>query len=261
MKRNNPLKIGLIGATGKLGQSIALMALTHPDFSLQAAIAHSQSPHLHLDLGVYLKIKPLGLFITKDPLSTPVDLFIDVSAPQGLSQTLKAALKTHTPLVLGTTGFSKESFQRIQDAASQIPLFYAPNFSLGMALLQKLTAETARCFSFPSDIDLIESHHAQKKDAPSGSALWLKETIQKERPQASLSIHSLRSGSLIGEHTLHFNTEEERITLTHTAHSKKAFARGALQAALFLKQQPPGFYTMEHLLEKSHSLFVPRPLE
>lgn len=247
-QRSEPLRIGLIGATGKFGRSIALAALSHPGIDLCAAVTHSQSEFLHQDVGLFLKIKPLGIFFTADPQKTPVDLWIDVSTSEALSHNLQVALAWKKPFLIGTTGLSPLQLQEMHTASSHIPLFYAPNFSLGMALFQKIAAEIALRFSADCHIDLIESHHAEKKDAPSGSALLLSEKIHQARPKASVSIHSLRTGKIVGEHTLRFNTAEEEITITHKAHTKELFAQGALRAALFLSKQPPGFYTMDHLL-------------
>lgn len=136
--------------------------------------------------------------------------------------------------------------QRIESAANAIPLFYAPNFSLGMALFRRLCLEAAE--KFPAcTVDLFEAHHAQKKDSPSGSALLLSHDLEQKGKRPS--IHSIRSGQIIGEHKLLLNTNEERIELSHTAHSRMAFARGALEAARFLlHQQKPKLYSMDDLV-------------
>ena len=143
-------------------------------------------------------------------------------------------------MVIGTTGID---VAELKTASKSIPIFYAPNFSLGMALLKRAAAEIARSFPSEAHIDLIETHHAGKKDAPSGSALSLAAAVDRE-----VKIHSLRSGGIIGEHSLQFNTAEERIEIFHQVHTRDAFAKGALEAALFLMGKPAGLYGMDELL-------------
>lgn len=198
------IKIGLIGAQGRLGKAIA---------ELQPILPITRStPRRSLDC----------------------DVLIDVSSPAALLENLSA----NVPIVIGTTGHL--DFTPIEQASKRLPIFYSPNFSLGIALLRKIGAEIAR--RFPSDIDLIETHHAQKKDTPSGTALQLAQIAP------NVHIHSLRSGKVVGEHMLIFNTAEERITLSHEVHSREAYARGALAAARFLVGKPPGLYGMDNLL-------------
>lgn len=198
-----PIKIGLIGAGGRLGKAIA-------------------------DLN---EVNPITRSTSRKDLDC--DVLIDVSSPAALIENLSA----DKPIVIGTTGHLDLS--PIHEAAKRLPIFYAPNFSLGIALMRKVAAEISR--NFPSDIDLIETHHSQKKDAPSGTALML----AKIAP--NIKIHSIRSGKVVGQHTMIFETAEERITLSHETHSREAYARGALAAAHFLIGKPPGLYSMDNL--------------
>jgi 4-hydroxy-tetrahydrodipicolinate reductase len=195
-------KIGVIGS-GKMGKTIEKI---HPIFPITRT-----TPRQNL----------------------PCDVLIDVSSPDALEENLSC----NRPIVIGTTGH--KNFKIIEEAAKTLPIFFAPNFSLGVALFKKIALEIAK--HFPAEIDLLETHHNQKKDAPSGTALLLSEQIP------NMKIHSIRSGAIIGEHTLIFNNSEEQIRLTHTAHTREAFAKGAIRAAYFLKSQPPGLYTMDNL--------------
>lgn len=197
------IKIGLIGASGRFGKAIAAH---HP-------------------------IIPIDRTTSRKNLAC--DVLIDVSSHTALQENLSA----NKPIVIGTTGHL--DFAPIEQAAKHLPIFFSPNFSLGMALFRKVAQEIAA--RFPSDIDLIETHHSAKKDTPSGSARLLAELIP------NLNIHSIRSGKIIGEHTLIFNSPEERLTLSHQAHSRDAFVKGALAAAHFLIGKPPGLYTMDNL--------------
>lgn len=219
---SKPLRIALIGASGRFGQAIAQLALQNPAFRIAAAIGRKT-----------------------DRSSLSCDILIDASSAEALSENLQTALSLGKPIIVGTTGIS--DFTPLQKAAREIPVFYAPNFSLGMALMNKLAREAAARFHPDAQIDLIETHHTRKKDAPSGAALLLSKTVQ-EASRNPVKIHSLRSGNVVGEHTLLFNTAEERLSITHEAHSREAFARGALAAALFLVRQPPGLYGMDNLL-------------
>jgi 4-hydroxy-tetrahydrodipicolinate reductase len=199
------IKIGLIGAEGRMGKAISSL---HP-------------------------VLPITRTTPRTPLDC--DILIDVSSHTALLQNLSA----NKPIVIGTTGHT--DLAPIHEASLRLPIFFAPNFSLGAAILNKLSTLTAQYF--PADIDIIETHHTQKKDAPSGLALLLAKNLPNPR------IHSIRSGKIIGEHTVIFNTPEERLTLTHQAHTREVFARGALAAARFLLGKPPGLYTMDNLFQ------------
>lgn len=217
------VKIGLIGSTGRMGTAIRALAAQDLSFWIEASFHSGRLP---------------------DP-TAPVDLFLDVSLPSALSHNLRVAIVSKKPLVVGTTGHA--NLDMLKEASQYIPIFYSPNFSLGMALMRRAAAEFGRKFSPAARIDLIEAHHAEKRDAPSGSAKTLAEVIREVHP-APVQIRSIRSGDLAGEHTLHFETDEERLTLIHQVHNRDAFARGALAAAKFLTKQPPGFYGMDDLL-------------
>lgn len=163
------------------------------------------------------------------------DLIVDFSHPARL----EALLVSPLPLVIGTTGYTEEQLRRIREAAKARPIFQAENFSPGMYVLEQLGV-LARTMLLEAQLMLIECHHAGKKDAPSGTALRLAERLGMSME----AINVLRGGTVCGVHELVFLDQEEHITLTHTAESRAVFARGALQAARWLMDQPPGYYTM-----------------
>ena len=163
------------------------------------------------------------------------DLIVDFSHPARL----EALLVSPLPLVIGTTGYTEEQLRRIREAAKARPIFQAANFSPGMYVLEQLGALARRMLP-EAQLMLIECHHAAKKDAPSGTALRLAERLGL--PVEAINV--LRGGTVRGVHELVFLGQEEHITLTHTAESRAVFARGALQAARWLMDQPPGYYTM-----------------
>lgn len=240
-----------MGATGRFGKAIAEQVLSNPSFSLVAALTHSHSLHLGKDFSLLLNRAPMGLLIASE-LKVEVDLLIDVSLTAGFASHLRFALDLKKPFVSGTTGLSEKEVHFLKEAARVIPIFHAPNFSLGMALMRQAAQEIAKRFHRNVHIDLIETHHSKKKDIPSGSALLLAKAIEGVDPQApAVRIHSLRSGEIIGSHSLCFNTTEEKLTLSHDVHSRDAFARGALLAAAFLALKPPGLYNMDDLLQSS----------
>jgi 4-hydroxy-tetrahydrodipicolinate reductase len=197
------IKIGLIGSEGRMGKTIATL---HPIIPVEKKTART---------------------------SIDCDVLIDFSSHLALLENLSAK----KPIVIGTTGHP--TLEVLEKAAEHLPIFYASNFSLGAAILNEMAKFVSK--HFPADVDLIETHHAAKKDAPSGTALHLAKSLKDP------TIHSIRSGTVIGEHTLIFNNAQERLTLSHQVHSREAFARGALAAAYFLVGKPAGLYSMDDL--------------
>jgi 4-hydroxy-tetrahydrodipicolinate reductase len=238
------MKIALFGASGRMGRAIASAIVREKDLILTEAIVHAHSSSLGKDLGALLEQPPLGIALTMD-YQGKANLIIDMALPCAFPSALETALKHRLPIVIGTTGLSSAQMQKLVDTSTLIPVFYSANFSLGMALFRKLSRIASLQYHPECTADLIEIHHAQKKDAPSGSALMLAKDLEKTNK--SLRIHSIRSGKIIGEHTLLFNSEEEQIELSHKVHSRSAFAKGALAAARFLIQQKPGLFGMDDL--------------
>jgi 4-hydroxy-tetrahydrodipicolinate reductase len=218
MSVKKELAIGLIGAKGRLGKAIS--AIESQGIRIAAAYTRENPPCP----------------------AAKVDLFLDVSTVDAIRCNLEAALAIKKPIVIGTTGHA--DLERMRSASQIIPVFYSANFSLGMALMHKMAEELARRFQSTS-IELFETHHREKKDAPSGTALMLARTIEKIHP---VKIQSIRTGEAVGKHELHFQGFDESISLIHEAMSRDAFARGALMASRFLAVQSPGFYTMDDLI-------------
>ncbi|MEI6241932.1 MAG: dihydrodipicolinate reductase C-terminal domain-containing protein [Chlamydiota bacterium] len=229
--------IGIIGIFGQMGQRIFHLLQKDPRFHL---------------VGGYTKRKENSLSLPIYPLSTLIqksDIIIDFSHPSTLPSLIEEAIIHTKPLVIGTTGYKKEEFSLLEQASQKIPILYSPNFSLGIAICKKIGEEIASLFGKDICVDIVDIHHSRKKDAPSGTALALKERIDKKISKKA-SIASFRSGSIVGEHILYFTTEEERITLKHEAQNRDLFAKGALEAALFLKEKKPALYSLEDVLEE-----------
>ncbi|MGR3973597.1 MAG: dihydrodipicolinate reductase C-terminal domain-containing protein [Candidatus Rhabdochlamydia sp.] len=172
------------------------------------------------------------------------DVVIDFSSPAKLSSLLEACVKHQNRLVIGTTGYEEGAFQEMQQAAKHIPLFYSPNFSLGMNLLLKVLS-VIKPQAQEAKISIRETHHLHKQDAPSGSSLSLAEALDF----SPSSIESIRSEETVGIHTVSLEWENESLCFEHQAADRAVFAKGALKAALFLIHQAPGYYTMKDLID------------
>ncbi len=215
------MRIGIIGASGKTGSKVVAAARQNKNIS---------------------SVESVDTRKKTDTLS--FDILIDFSVKEALKDNLFLAQNRSCPIVIGTTGLGPEEKELIKEASKTIPVFWAPNFSLGMAaMLQISTLLSSALNDFTFHIR--ETHHKYKKDAPSGSALALKDAL--ERTGKSPIIESFRVEEVIGEHTLFCNSEEETITLSHKALSGNIFAKGALKAAEFLLLQKPGLYQMNDL--------------
>ncbi len=194
-----------------------------------------------------------------------VDVVIDFSSPAVLASELAWATEKKVPLVLATTGYTADDLKAIDDAAGKTAVFRTANFSLGINLLVKLVKEAAEVLGESFDVEIIEKHHNQKKDAPSGTALMLADSInelydgkkeymngregQVGKRGSEIGIHAVRGGTIVGEHEVMFAGEDEIITLSHSARSKRVFAAGAVKAALWMPGKPAGKYNMNDLLK------------
>lgn len=194
------------------------------------------------------------------------DCIVDFSHPSVTDSMLDYALKTKTPVVLCTTGLSKEQIAAAHNAAKEIPVFFSANMSLGVNLMVALCKKAAEILGEDFDIEIIEKHHNQKLDAPSGTALMLadainstadekynyvydRQSVRKKRERSEIGIHSVRGGNIVGEHEVIFAGHDECVSIKHSATSKEVFAVGAVNAARFLKGKNAGLYSMEDMLK------------
>lgn len=196
---------------------------------------------------------------------TEADTVIDFSHHSSIGQVLDYAIPRGLAVVIGTTGHTEEEKQRILEAAKSIPVFFSGNMSLGIAVLCRLAAQAAGAFP-EADIEIVETHHNRKVDAPSGTALMLFRAVQSVRPQAvarcgrsgeckrtkeEIGVNSIRMGNVVGIHEIHICTPNQTLTLRHEAHNRGMFAEGAVEAAKFLEGKCPGLYDMEALLAEA----------
>ncbi len=172
------------------------------------------------------------------------DVIVDFSSPAALASLLERCTQYTKPIVVGTSGHSPENIEMLQKMSKHIPIIYSPIFSLGVAVCVEAAQLISKHLKGLCQIEIVEAHHQTKKDKPSGTAL----TLAKAVDQGEIPIHSIRSGDIVGDHTVIFALAGERIELKHQTQSREVFARGALLAAKFIKNKPPGLYSMKDLL-------------
>jgi 4-hydroxy-tetrahydrodipicolinate reductase len=260
------VRIALHGATGRMGRAVARLVHQRRDDQIVGAMAAPDVPELGRDLGEIAGLGAIGVVVTADQASALLgaDVVIDFSSAQAVPQLCRAVKRARVALVSGTTGLDEDGQRALREAAEIVPLLWAPNMSLGVELLARLAEMAAHALGEDYDVEIVETHHRLKADAPSGTALRLAEAVQKSRPDLSLrhgrqgvigprmknelGMHSLRGGDVIGDHTIHLMGPSERIELTHRATERDLFARGALRAAHWLIGKKPGRYALGDLL-------------
>ena len=233
-----PLRILIHGVSGRMGQAVLRLAAANPDLSVVAAVSRAQPAQRIVDGVAHFAIQELhGL--------PEFDVAIDFSLPRGFSTVLALCGERGAALVSGTTGLDAAQLEQLRQASTRIPVLWAANFSLGVAVLGELVERAAK--ALPGwDCDIVESHHVHKKDAPSGTALAL--GAAAELGGASPRYASLRAGDIVGEHFVQLTGLGERIELNHRATDRDIFARGALHAATRLPGRAPGLYRLRDLL-------------
>ena len=259
----SPVRIGIHGVPGRMGTRLIHLIQADPNLVLGAALGRAGRPELGGDVGPLVGLPATGVALSAT-LDEAVDVVITFSQPLATLAIAEVCARTGTPLVVGTTGMEAAAKATLAGFAGQIPLLVAPNTSRAVNLLMRLVGEAARALS-EADIEVVERHHRFKKDAPSGTALRLAEIAAEaigtdrfihgrsgltgERPRGEIGIHALRTGDNPGEHTVVFGLMGECLELTHRALNRDGFARGALDAARFLVDQPPGLYSMNDLFQ------------
>ena len=252
-----------------MGVEIAQAVHRHPGTQISAGLDRSESPAIARDIGEWAGVGRLEIPITDklDVFFAASEVVIDLSLPNATETILAAAVEKKTPLLCGTTGVSNETLGKFDIAAKAIPVLYARNLSLGVTVLQLLVEQAARTLNEGFDIEIVEMHHRNKVDAPSGTALALAESAAKGRGidlgpnlihgrsghtgvrgDSEIGMHALRGGGVFGDHTVILASPNESVELTHRAASRAVFAEGAVKAALFLAAQKPGRYEMKDVL-------------
>jgi len=258
---NGAVKVGVVGVAGRMGQMLLKMLINAPGIVVVGGTERRGSIALGQDIGALAGSDPLGISVGDDPslLFETADVVVDFTNPTATVQHAQMASRTGCALVIGTTGFDNDQLNSLYRAAQKAPIVLAANMSLGVNLLQQVVEEVARILDTDWDIEIIEMHHRAKIDAPSGTALALGEAAARGRGQnlrrisrrsrdgqvgprvkGEIGFAALRGGDVVGEHSVIFATEGERIELTHKATSREIFARGALRAARWAAGRKPG---------------------
>ena len=238
------IKLAVSGCQGRMGQSITRLALTDNEFTLTVLLEHKDHPNA--DETVHgLKIHTDNIAIKES------DVLIEFTTPEATLENLHVCMALDIKMVIGTTGFQPEHIEQIRKTAEQIPIVLASNMSVGVNVLFKLIELTSKKIG-QSAIDIKETHHVHKKDAPSGTAKTMGEIAENHSNQKVRNIDSLREGEVIGDHDIIFETPEDILTIKHHAKTRDMFAKGALTAAKFLQDKSSGLYTMQDVLGLSN---------
>ncbi len=263
------MKIGVVGCAGRMGRNLIRQISATAGAELAAACDRPGYSGIGQDAGVLAGLEPLGLLVSAGPeaVFAACDVVIDFTTPEATGHHLDLAREFRAALVIGTTGLPASLDAKLELAAELIPLVRSPNMSLGVNLLLGLVEKVAKTLDESFDIEVLEMHHRHKVDAPSGTALALgraaargrsvdlrekevrsRDGITGARRVGDIGFATLRGGSVVGDHTVIFAADDERIELSHKAGDRAIFARGAVRAALWCHGKPPGLYGMADVL-------------
>lgn len=263
------IRIGIVGAAGRMGQCLVKACEAGEELVLTAALERPNEPSVGQDAGEVAGIGKLDIPISThlDEVIEAFDVLIDFTRPEATLAAIDVCRQHGTRAVIGTTGFTPEQRLQIEDAARRMAIMLAPNMSVGVNLSLKLLEMTAKIMGRDCDIEVIEAHHRYKVDAPSGTALRMGEVVAEalgrdlrdcaiyrregqtgERKQETIGFSTIRAGDIVGEHTVMFADDGERVEISHKATSRMTFANGAMRAARWIMAKPNGLYDMQDVL-------------
>lgn len=264
----NQMKIAVAGASGRMGHMLIEAILDAADATLSGALDIAASPSIGTDAAAFLG-KPSGVLIESDLAKglADADFLIDFTRPEGTLKHLEYCAAHGIKMIIGTTGFDAAGKAAIEAAAKKTAIMFAPNMSVGVNVTMKLLEMAAKNFSEGYDIEIIEAHHRNKVDAPSGTAIkmgeviagalgkelndvavWAREGVTGARDPSSIGFATVRGGDIIGDHTVLFAGDGERIEISHKSSSRVSYAHGSLRAARFLADKKSGLYDMQDVL-------------
>jgi len=262
-------RIAVMGAAGRMGKTLIEAVQLVDGAGLSAAIDRADSSLVGADVGELVAQGKMGVNLAGDLTAVldQFDVLIDFTHPSVTLKNLEVCRQAGKAMVIGTTGFTPEEKQVLAEAGKQIPIVFAANFSVGVNLCLKLLDTAARVLGDDVDIEIIEAHHRHKVDAPSGTALRMGEVVANAlgrdlqkvavygregqtgaRERETIGFATVRAGDVVGDHTVLFAADGERVEITHKASSRMTFAKGAVRAALWLQKRPPGLYDMQDVL-------------
>jgi 4-hydroxy-tetrahydrodipicolinate reductase len=235
------IKLGVAGVRGKMGRRIFELASHDKDFELTLALEKKGIPEIGRELGkIKISSSPDGIFL--------VDVFVDFTLPEASELNMDYVARYKKALVLGTTGFNDQQLKKIEEVSKVIPIVFSPNMSVGVNVLFSVLPDIAKRLGPDYSIEIVEAHHKAKKDAPSGTAKKFSQ-ILAEVTKKEIPAHSIRLGDIVGDHTVIFCGNSERIEIKHQAHSRDLFALGSLKAAKWVANKTPGLYSMQDVLK------------
>ena len=264
------IKVIVCGGCGRMASKVAQLLFQDKQIELLGIIESPAHPDIGKDWGTIMGFGNAGIIISSnlEEIIQEADQIVEFTNPKVSLQHLKTVSKDNKTMIVGTTGFSVKEIDEMKELAQNIPFLFSPNMSLGVNLLFKLVADAAVSLGDGYDIEIIESHHRFKKDAPSGTAkkiaqeiarvknihledvaIYGREGMTGERKSGEIAIHSIRGGDIAGEHTVIFTALGERLELIHKAHSRDTFAHGTIQAIKYMQDKPVGFYEMKDVLK------------
>ena len=236
------IKLGIAGASGRMGRRILELARNDKDFEINLALEKKGIPVIGKEIcGIKISSNPDGIFL--------VDVFLDFTTPEATAKNLDYLARYKKPAVIGTTGLNTEQLKKLQDISKIVAIVFSPNMSVGVNVLFGILPEIAKRLGPDYSIEITEAHHKAKKDAPSGTAKKIGQ-ILADATGREITIHAIRLGDIVGEHTIIFCGNSERIEITHRAHSRDLFVLGALKAARWVINKPAGLYSMQDVLGK-----------
>ena len=266
---NSQVKIGVIGAGGRMGRMLIQAVAQNPQTKLAAAIERTGSSLVGTDAGELVHLERANVVLVDDLASVidKIDVLIDFSLPESTANNIKLCADNGVNMVIGTTGLSDEQNAALTQASEKIAIVYAGNYSTGVNLTLKLLEMAAKAFGETADVEIIEAHHKHKIDAPSGTAYMMAEAVAKargqnlkdvavygregqtgERKAGEIGIHAVRGGEIVGDHTVMFIADGEVVEITHKARERMTFAAGAVRAAVWVSEQKSGQFDMQDVL-------------
>ncbi len=264
------VKISIPGGNGRMGKILIREIIENENLELSNSYCLPNEKEKGLDLGTLVGNNPIDKILTDNSSSIfqDTDVIIDFTVPEASILHIEKAAKYKIPIVIGTTGFSNEQFDKIKSFSNQIPVVYSANFSVGIAIMKKLINDATKYLGSDWEIEIFEAHHNKKVDSPSGTALLLgaeaakargknlddikqlsREGIIGQRKKDEIGFSVVRGGNVVGEHSIKYFNGDERLEINHLANDRSIFAKGAIRSAIWVLNQKPGFFTLDHVLK------------
>ena len=263
-------KISIPGGNGRMGKTLIKEIIKNENLELANSYCLPNEKEKGLDLGTLVGHNPINKILTDNTASIfeDTEVIIDFTVPEASIQHVEKAANYKIPIVIGTTGFSSEQFEKLKSFSNKIPIVYSANFSIGIAIMKNLISDATKNLGLDWEIEVFEAHHNEKIDSPSGTALLLgsaaasargknlddvkklsREGIIGKRKKDEIGFSVVRGGNVVGEHSIKFFNDDERLEINHIANDRSIFAKGAIKSAIWLLDQRPGFFTLDQVLK------------